>query len=291
MLMLIKVPKVFNTCHVNFGCTQWIVKKGYEDLIPQFYSIIKSKFLTSCIIAKGWRGFVSELSLNNVNFVFKVFDDVSFSRIKQIYHSFKYLIFLTPAEKEWTIAQSLFNIGVSVPEPIATGVEKCKGFARSSYFVCKKIQGSNLKEFFERIYPTLHPGLKQAILEKLASFVLNVHSKGVFQRDFGWTNILISFNEWEKQAFYLIDFEEVKIKPNLKLEEKLFCLARLNISLKQALSLPERASFFMYYIQNDSHLKVHYDTYLQMILRAGNLGNIKKAIAEFLSEKRWKNLS
>lgn len=115
-----------------------------------------------------------------------------------------YGFFRAPKAKRALInAQKLRELDVATPEPYACVIRRRAGLLRESYFLCEHIDGwSELRGIEERAD---FPELARA----LAAFMLTLHRKGIFMKDFSQGNTLFRKTD-EKYEFALVDINRME---------------------------------------------------------------------------------
>ncbi len=106
------------------------------------------------------------------------------------------------AKRSYLNGMQLCELGVGTAEPIAF-IEVLKGgLLERSYYISAKLQANDIR-WWERINDS------DTLLKNLGAFIYELHSKGVYHKDFSPGNILYNIDEGGAYNFYLIDINRM----------------------------------------------------------------------------------
>ena len=178
-------------------------------------------------------------------------------------------LFLSPAEREWYIAQKITQKNVPTFTPLAVGKLRKFCLLKKNYLISKSIENvKTLKEYMHDIYCSpagIDTPEKRRCIVSLAQFVKELHRKGIFHQDFHWGNILVEKGERGTNHFYLMDLHRVKLKYKLTDRQKIQNIASLNTALYQKMRGTERLRFLKAYIEGDKRWEADYPRFAHLI--------------------------
>ncbi|MFN3466367.1 MAG: lipopolysaccharide kinase InaA family protein [Candidatus Brocadiales bacterium] len=131
--------------------------------------------------------------------------------------------FPTQAQREWQMMLEMREKGLPVPLPLALG-QKREGGEITEYLVTQEIQGG--RPFVEAYCDTSIQWDKEALLKALAFLTVKLQKNNVFLRDFQLGNILVNTQSLRPEL-YLLDLHSAKSMTTLKLQQKIWMLAKL----------------------------------------------------------------
>ncbi len=244
----------------------WIVRQEYLDAVIR-YSWPKATDEVEPLLWTRKGRTIYSVDLAGMKCVAKEFVARQFgSQLKGFLYQLKYRFVPPPALREWKVAAIIRAMGIPTPQPIAIGVRRRAGFLQSSLIVLEKLQGAiTLESFMKTGLPSMGIAERRRFIRLVGRFYREIHSKGVFQRDFGWRNILIRPGGPEGFLFYLIDFEEVTLGSDIPLKDKLRGYSQLNRNLKRLLSRTDRLRLFRSYFNDPPVLDQFYRDLIQKI--------------------------
>lgn len=118
------------------------------------------------------------------------------------------------AAKEGSIALSMEQRGIPVPEVMAFGRIKSWGMLYEDVLITKEIiNAKSLHDFLEYDFPYLNYIQKKNVIKKFAGFIKRLHDRGVYHRDFHLKNVMIQFQE-EYIRFSMLDLDKVVLFVN-----------------------------------------------------------------------------
>ncbi len=107
------------------------------------------------------------------------------------------------ARRSYENALQLESLAIGTPEPIAYIEEYQSGLLRRSYYVCRMVEGCNIRN-----WETCIPDFKKMV-KALAKFMFDMHQKGVLHKDFSPGNILFTTDEYGQYHFFLVDINRM----------------------------------------------------------------------------------
>ncbi len=126
------------------------------------------------------------------------------------------------AEKSYTHAQKLLDLGFQTPAPVGYFEYCSEGKLEASYYVCAYAEG--VRTLFD-IYHE-RKNLERGLMQNFMAYSQALHAKGVLHRDFNLKNILVSAVEGGHE-FSLVDINRITWYDELPLEKAMESLSRL----------------------------------------------------------------
>ena len=154
-----------------------------------------------------------------VNIVVKEFFTRGLNRMKT-------LLLPSKAQKAWLGSVALMERNIPTPVPIAY-LEKDR-----SPFIDESCYFSVIEEGVEEIrhlFLRLPPEELSSLIQSLAYHLSLCHKKGILHRDLSDGNILVKRTGREKQTFFLIDTNRIRLKKRLGLLKRVKNLTRLGV--------------------------------------------------------------
>lgn len=150
--------------------------------------------------------------------------------------------------REGRISLELAKRGVPAPQILAFGAERHFGLLSRDLLLTGAVEGGlPLFDLLTKRYPALPVRSKIRLAEGLASFVSNLHEKGVLHTDLHVGNILIVLAD-EAWRFVLLDTDRVRLKNRpLTREERVRNLGQLLSNLWTLSSRAQRFRFLRSY--------------------------------------------
>ncbi|MDR4503548.1 MAG: AarF/UbiB family protein [Candidatus Scalindua sp.] len=242
---------------------EWTVRKGYEDLQDRFnltclhsalqkipHTIIKDTKVRSVF-------FIPDSDTNMRGIYVKCFKERDSRDFNKYLDCVKHLFVRTKAETEWNVGNRLLSKEINTALPLAIAENRSWFFRKNSMLITGAIPDS--KSLIDFCQSSFHDTQseeasirKKNLINTLAEFVRDIHSKGFFHSDFHAGNILIQFHhdhtgQDQPYSFYLIDLHHVKILKTLSKRKILYNLAQLFNSLSSSLTQYDRRQFFQSY--------------------------------------------
>jgi len=205
-------------------------------------SIIKDSHTTSsCFIPIKIGGRKAEVHLKRYNY-------------QNIFYALKNLFRTSRGKRVWKVANGLVSRNIPTPLPISFLEQRKGGFLIKSFFITQKIDQSLslhtlLQEsFLNTKIETIKN--KNILIQQTAHLIRAMHDRGVWHRDLKSANILVEKKEGQEDKLYLVDLDSTRIKTRLERKDKIWDLARLNVSLlnTRIVSTPDRLRFLKYYL-------------------------------------------
>lgn len=184
--------------HVEMGNIKVVINKKYEHLRP-LIAAVPEKIAASegSVIYRG-RNTIVRMDVGGLDLAVKSF------RIPILPNRIAYSWFRTgKARRSFENAEELGRLGIDTPEPIAYIEEYRFGLLRHSYYICKMEEDARDIRLWQQI-PDNEP-----LLRALAAFMVELHKKGVYHRDFSPGNILYRRLEDGSYRFMLIDINRM----------------------------------------------------------------------------------
>lgn len=115
-----------------------------------------------------------------------------------------YALFSSKSSRSLRNAVEISRRGIDTPAPVASAEwrGKCHGLLKS-YYICEETSTINLAEAFERY--------GREAVESFASFVAELHKKGIRHDDLNNTNVRVTRNADGTLTFSLIDLNRMKL--------------------------------------------------------------------------------
>jgi len=154
-----------------------------------------------------------------VNIVAKEFFTQGLSKMKTLFLPSK-------ARKAWLGGISLMERNIPTPVPVAY-MEKYRSpfIDESCYFSVFEEGVEEIRHLFRR----LPPRELTSLVRSLACHLSLCHSKGILHRDLSDGNVLVRVEGQEKQTFFLIDTNRIRVKKRLGPLKKIKNLTRLGV--------------------------------------------------------------
>lgn len=125
------------------------------------------------------------------------------------------------AVQEMKRALSVRERGIDAVIPLAAGVRDGEGIV-----INEKLEGwTSLDRFLSD--EAMAPSLRRSVIGAFGGFARSVHSTGIWQDDFGPSNVLFAL-DGGKPKFKLIDFERVSLHRSISLRRRLWSIAKMN---------------------------------------------------------------
>jgi hypothetical protein len=145
----------------------------------------------------------------------------------------KTLVRPSKARQELEAACGVSQRGIPTPVPLAIGMRRRWGMIRESFVILEKMSDcQDLNRFFLAPHaPGDSLGIaseKWAIIKALGDLARRVNESGVHQSDFSLNNFLIERDGRGAAKLYLSDFEKITLRPSLRFDQEITCLAKLN---------------------------------------------------------------
>ncbi len=107
------------------------------------------------------------------------------------------------ARRSFEFAVRLKKLGIGTPEPIAFIENFDSGKLRESYYICRQIEGENVRDWERR------PDSEE-LISALAADLVKLHRAGVFHKDYTPGNILFTKDDRGQYRFYYIDLNRMQ---------------------------------------------------------------------------------
>jgi len=107
------------------------------------------------------------------------------------------------ARRSFEFAGRLESLGIGTPEPIAFIENYEHGKLRESYYICRQIEGENVRDW------ELRPDSEE-LIDALAADLVKIHRAGVFHKDYTPGNILFTKDAGGRYHFYYIDLNRMQ---------------------------------------------------------------------------------
>ncbi len=134
--------------------------------------------------------------------------------------------FPSKALRAWRSANSLGEVGIPTPRPIAYFQDSTGGFPKTGFFVyVMQTQVEELRFLFRR----LHGAELRKLLSDLAGFLEKAHQRGVLHRDLSDGNILVGKSTGSDWFFFLIDTNRIRVLGKLGMMRGVKNLIRLGV--------------------------------------------------------------
>jgi tRNA A-37 threonylcarbamoyl transferase component Bud32 len=118
------------------------------------------------------------------------------------------------AANEGTIALTMKQRGISVPEVMAYGRIKSRGLLHEDVLMAREIADcKSLHDFIEYDFPLLNFEQKKNVIEAFSEFIRKLHDRGVYHRDLHLKNVVIQ-HHGEKARFTILDLNSVSLSSN-----------------------------------------------------------------------------
>ncbi len=155
------------------------------------------------------------------------------------------------ARQELEAACGVSQRGIPTPVPLAIGMRRRWGMTRESFVILEKMSDcQDLNRFFLVSHPASASAEKAlekwAITRALGELARRVNESGVHQSDFALNNFLLERDARGTAKLYLSDFEKITLRPSLRFDQEVSCLARLN-RVGREVSLADRMRFLKSY--------------------------------------------
>ncbi len=242
---------------------EWTVREGYEDLQDKFnlaninatlqenpYTVIKDTKVRSVF-------YLPDSDRDGRGLYIKYFKERDSNDLNKFVDCVKHLFTKSKAKTEWSVGNRLLSENINTALPLAIAEKRSRIFPINSLLITRAI--SNSRSLMDFCQPKLHNSQskkesigKEQLINSLARFVREIHSKGFFHSDFHAGNILIQSHHNrtvpnQPYSFYLIDLHHVKMMKTLSKRKILYNLAQLFNSLSSTLTQSDKRQFFQSY--------------------------------------------
>ncbi len=130
--------------------------------------------------------------------------------------------------REIRASEAAARAGIPVPEIVAARATRVFGpFHRLTIVMREIADASNLLH----LGPTLSPGPKRRVLERLADLLRRMHDEGIYHNDLTLRNILLD----AERNLYIIDLDEARLLGTRDPRSDVALLSRLNRSVEKML--------------------------------------------------------
>jgi lipopolysaccharide heptosyltransferase I len=238
------------------------VREGFESVVkaaarqvghaarlpgPQAVSLLKDSAVRQIYLTAVPYG------KENLSLVVKIYKD------RGLLHRLKYIFRKPKGIAEYLKARQLEERGVPACLAVAGGVRRRLLIPTEHFFLSREIAGARpLRQFFREDFLNLAPeeGLsaKRKFIPALASFVKELHQRGVDHSDFHLGNIMYTRSPRGDFNFFVLDLPAVKVKKTLRLSERLNNLALLNAVFRRFFSRAQAFRFLKLYAQGDGQI-------------------------------------
>ena len=132
------------------------------------------------------------------------------------------------ARRSMAHAETLLELGIGTPDPVAWIEYENAGCLRESYYICRHWPFD--VDLTELLYRRGSLGERtEALLEQLARFTFLQHENGVQHLDYNPGNILVR-SRGERFDLVLVDLNRLRFRP-LDMDDRIFGLVRLTTSV------------------------------------------------------------
>jgi len=190
---------------------------SYQASHEDIQKIIKEFDVNESYVAKPARNAIKAFDLNGERVTVKRFKIPNF--INKLAYKF---LRKSKAERSFTYANKLLELGIGTPRPIAYFEETSAVSFLSSYYMCAFLDADFT--FRELINDDSIPDVPQ-ILRAFTRFTFQLHENNVLFKDHSPGNTLIK-RTTEGVEFYLVDLNRMEFKP-LTFEERVLNFIRL----------------------------------------------------------------
>ncbi|MCP5004313.1 MAG: hypothetical protein GY941_10280 [Planctomycetes bacterium] len=252
-----------NTLQSKKNGIEWTVRKGYEELQGKLnlsdlqsalnknpHTVVKDTKVRSVFL-------IPDADTNNTDICVKYFKERDSRDLNKYLDFFKDLFIKTKAETEWDVGNRLLRSDINTALPLLIAEKKSWFFRKHSLLITRAI--SNSKSLMDFCSSDLHATAsgdgfirKKHVIDNLAQFVKDIHSKGFFHSDFHAGNILIQLHPDHTghdlpYSLYLIDLHHVKMLKTLSNRKILYNIAQLFNSLASSLTQSDKQQFLKSY--------------------------------------------
>lgn len=193
---------------------QFTIKK------EEIKSIIDNFDLIEDYVAKGTRNSIKKTSLKEGEVItiksFKVPNTIN----KFVYRFFR----KSKAERSYTYAKKLIDLGFKTPNPIAYIENKTALSFLDSYYICEYTQYDFL---FRDIVEKENFPNTNVILRQFAKFTYDLHEAGIEFLDHSPGNTLIKKIDENKYEFYLVDLNRMNFHDNMEFNLRINNFSRI----------------------------------------------------------------
>ena len=175
-----------------------IIAKGYDRLKDEISAIPETVGNSSQIIYKD-RNTIYLTKLGGMEVAVKSFH-VPAALNRVIYTFIRH----GKARRSFDNAVKLKSLGIGTPDPIAYIEEYTGGLLGRSYYIYKAVEAQHIRHWETDVADY------KEMIHQFAAFILDLHKKGVFHKDFSPGNILFNIDDSGKYNFYLIDINRMK---------------------------------------------------------------------------------
>jgi len=242
--------------HINWQ----INKRLFPDLDPQDMEYLVSEFMRGKGDVKKDkpRRTVKKMELKGKGFFF-----VKHIKIKGWDTTVKYFFLPGKILTEWRIMNQLIGLDISIPYPVALGINRKFGFLKEAFLVTQSLgEMIDLHRFYKENIKN-NPE-KESFIKALTAYVRFLHHKGVLHHDIHLENIIVPRERINPLFFFLVDLYKTRIKRNPSEKEKMLNLALLTFYLSEAnlFGPNDQEKFIRLYYSEDnfSEAKLNYLT-------------------------------
>ena len=170
-------------------------------------------------------------------------------------------VFSTQAQREWQMMLEMREKGLPVPLPLALG-QKIGGGEITEYLATQEIPDSRpIRDCIHSLESGPATWDKDALLKALAVLTTKLHKSNIFFKDFQLGNILLKVQSLRPEP-YLLDLHSARSVTTLKLQQKIWMLAKLLSSFEPSFDSKDQERFLELYargmpdFRNEFHVNI-----------------------------------
>ena len=193
----------------------------YNSLQKKVEDIINNFDTQGAYVVEGGRNTIKKIKTTDLELNIKSY------KIPKWFNSIAYAYFRkSKAERSFTFASKLIEMGIKTPFPIAYIEEKNWLGLQKSYYICEHF---NFDFEYREVVDTPVYKNREEIIKQFTAFSFKLHNLGINFLDHSPGNTLIKEVAPNQYEFYLIDLNRMKFE-EMTIEDRMFNLRRMWMS-------------------------------------------------------------
>lgn len=197
-----------------------VIHPNYTGFQDEIITVLRNNDLNDHYLAKGTRNSIKiEMLSDGTVLTIKSF------KIPNVVNKFVYRFFReSKAERSYTYALKLIELGFLTPHPIAYFENKSELTLKDSYYISELVDSE--LTYRELVTDENYPD-RDRILEQFTHFSFQLHEKGIEFLDHSPGNTLIKKKDTDTYDFYLVDLNRMKFHEHMDFDTRMKNLSRL----------------------------------------------------------------
>ncbi len=206
---------------INFLNQNMLLHPKYYFLQSEIKKIIANFDAVGTYVVEGGRNTIKKVKTTTIEVNIKSY------KIPKWFNAIAYAYFRkSKAERSFTYASKLIDMGIRTPFPIAYIEEKNWLGLQKSFYICEHF---NFDFEYREVVDTPVYENRDEIIKQFTEFSFKLHNLGINFLDHSPGNTLIKEVAPNKYEFYLIDLNRMKFE-EMTIEDRMFNLRRMWMS-------------------------------------------------------------